>query len=102
MAEPVVFQIPIERSVELRQTCEACPEQYDAYIDGDRVGYLRLRWGYFSVECPWVNGEQVYEADIGGGYTGSFESNEQRAEQLRAACAAISRWYESREDERKS
>jgi hypothetical protein len=32
-------------AIELRQTCEACPEQYDAYLGDNRIGYLRLRYG---------------------------------------------------------
>ncbi len=31
------------------RTCNACPEQYDVYHGKDRIGYVRLRWGYFSV-----------------------------------------------------
>lgn len=40
-------------------TCGACPEQYDAYKDGEEVGYLRLRHGYFRVDCGDTT---VYEA----------------------------------------
>ena len=29
--------------VTLVQTCGACPEQYDAYIDDKKIAYLRLR-----------------------------------------------------------
>lgn len=40
----------------LKQTCFAYPEQYDAIdgITGERVGYLRLRHGHFTVEVPDV------------------------------------------------
>lgn len=34
-------------------TCHACPEQYDVYkgdyTKGDRVAYVRKRWGYLAV-----------------------------------------------------
>lgn len=51
--------------VELQQTCGACPEQYDAYIDGIEIGYLRLRHGYFRAEYL---GKTVYDANtIGDG-----------------------------------
>lgn len=51
----------------LVQTCGACPEQYDAYDEsGRRVGFLHLRHGDFSVQCPWVGGVVVYQADPGG------------------------------------
>mgnify|MGYP003314552521 CR=1 FL=1 len=45
--------------ITLEQTCGACPEQYDAYKNGEKVGYLRLRHGYFRAECDDVT---VYEA----------------------------------------
>lgn len=31
------------------QTCFACPEQYDVYYRTQKVGYVRLRHGVFSV-----------------------------------------------------
>lgn len=36
----------------LVKTCSACPEQYDV-LDGygDKVGYIRLRHGYFRVDA---------------------------------------------------
>lgn len=57
--------------VELKMTCGACPEQYDAFIDGDEVGYLRLRHGYFRAE---YKGQIVYEAHPAG--DGLFECDE--------------------------
>lgn len=52
--------------IELRQTCGACPEQYDAYYNNEIVGYLRLRHGYFSVEYPDCGGELVYQGSPKG------------------------------------
>lgn len=60
--------------IELVQTCGACPEQYDAFCDGEQVAYLRLRHGYFRVEYPDVGGETIYEADTIG--DGIFDFNE--------------------------
>lgn len=57
--------------VTLEQTCGACPEQYDAYIDGVGVGYLRLRHGYFRAEYL---GKTVYDANTIG--DGCFDSDE--------------------------
>lgn len=49
--------------ITLEQTCYACPEQYDATDEtGRQVGYLRLRHGKFTVECPDVGGTLVYAA----------------------------------------
>ena len=70
------------------QTGSACPEQYDAMMDDQRVGYLRLRYGNFTVTC---RGEQVYQKYIGGGLTGCFKSEEQCRKQLKKAKKAIKR-----------
>lgn len=71
---------------ELVETCGACPEQYDVLLDGEIVGYLRLRHGYFSVSYPGVGGEEVYRATPDG--DGIFESYE-RNRYLNEAIAAI-------------
>ena len=78
--------------VRLEMTCGACPEQYDAYIGGDRVGYLCLRHGYFTVQCPDEVGETVYESETEG-YDGLFTLDE-REMHLRAAAAAVKAWHE--------
>lgn len=36
-------------TLEFKQTCFACPEQYDVYDDFYQVGYVRLRNGTFTV-----------------------------------------------------
>ena len=59
---------------ELVLTCLACPEQYDVFKDGEQVGYLRLRHGYFYASIPNYSDEIVYEAEPKG--DGMFESNE--------------------------
>jgi len=68
-----------------------CPEQYDADLNGEIVAYLRLRHGYFCVECPYVNGEVVYEADPEG--YGLFEDHE-RDQYLGESAAAILKWID--------
>lgn len=45
----------IKEKIVLDRTCFACPEQYDAYLDGEYVGYLRLRHGTFRVEDEYGN-----------------------------------------------
>lgn len=72
--------------IRLVQTCGACPEQYDAYIGTELVGYLRLRHGYFRVECPSSGGIEVYGAHPQG--DGVFE-HEERDGYLRRAVSAI-------------
>lgn len=75
--------------ITLRLTCGACPEQYDALDEDRKVGYLRLRHGGFTVECPDVGGDLVYEASPVG--DGRFEDDE-RDYYLRFAVDAIQRW----------
>ena len=75
--------------IRLVQTCTACPEQYDAIRDGERVGYLRLRHGRFTAQLHDPDGPIVYEAEIGNGLTGMFENEGQRDIQLRLAVNAI-------------
>lgn len=72
--------------VRLDCTCWACPEQYDAWLGGVRIGYLRLRHGGFAVEYPNCGGELVYEAEPEG--DGRFEDHE-RERHLAAAVAAL-------------
>lgn len=45
--------------IELVETCGACQEQYDAYIKGVQVGYLRLRHGIFTVDFPDSGGRRL-------------------------------------------
>ena len=78
-------------SIALVKTCDACPEQYDAVDEcGSRVGYLRLRWGHFTVQVPDPSGLTVYEADTEG--DGIFEPGE-RERHLGAALDAIRGFY---------
>lgn len=73
------------KRIELEQTCGCCPEQYEAYLDGTHVGYLRLRYGYFSVRCGDV---VVYGANTEG--HGSFHDDE-REKHLKKAKKAIAK-----------
>ena len=77
--------------IEYEQTCYACPEQYDAFYNGERVGYLRLRHGHFRVECPECFQELVYEAYPKG--DGLFD-DEERDQYLVLATEAIESWLE--------
>lgn len=74
----------------LNRTSGACPEQYDVFLKstGEKVGYLRLRHGYFRAEC---HGEDVYDANTRG--DGLFEDDEREihlANALRAIQAKLS------------
>lgn len=55
--------------MKLKQTCGACPEQYDVFDDaGEQIGYIRLRHGYFSVRKDGPGGDEVFG-------TSSFEGD---------------------------
>lgn len=70
----------------------ACPEQYDVFLDGKQVGYVRLRHGDMTVECPDCGGNLVYEASPRG--DGDFYDEAERDYYLRFAGAAILKWVE--------
>lgn len=75
--------------VELKQTCGACPEQYNAYVGDKLVGYLRLRHGVFSVDFPDCGEKTIYEAYPDG--DGMFTSDE-REGYLNTAKALLKEW----------
>lgn len=71
----------------LVQTCNACPEQYDVLNgEGQEVGYMRLRHGYFAAYAYGAWGPVVYEAQTEG--DGAFEDSE-RGLHLGLGLAAI-------------
>lgn len=74
----------------LECTCYACPEQYDVYDGDKKVGYLRLRHGFFRADAPDCLDETVYESETQG--DGVFEESE-RMPELRKAIAAIKAFY---------
>lgn len=49
--------------LELKQTCFACPEQYDVYHGTEKVGYIRYRHGFFIVN-PVVNGDYYFSTEL--------------------------------------
>lgn len=79
---------PRAKDIKLVMTCGACPEQYDAFYNGEMVGYLRLRHGHFTVDAdrPW--GVELYSARPKG--DGCFEWDE-RDKYLRKARKAIAK-----------
>lgn len=64
--------------LEFERTCTACPEQYDVFLDDRQVGYVRLRYGKLTVDYPDCLKERIYSTNIGGEWTGEFQSDEQR------------------------
>ena len=47
------------KDLKLKQTCEYCPEQYDAIYNGDRIGCIRYRSGLFTCQ-PVIENEIQY------------------------------------------
>ena len=45
-----------------KQTCSACPSQWDLYTDKGEYLYVRFRWGHLSVS-KGVQGEDFFEWD---------------------------------------
>lgn len=80
----------------LKQTCGACPEQYDAMYHGVQVGYLRLRHGEFSVSCPdsrWACGEIPAETVMYANPNGDGEFyDDEREHYLNEAKVNIVKW----------
>ena len=77
----------------LKNTCFACPEQYDVYYEDTLCGYMRLRHGWFRTEYYKTSedkgnysGEIVYECYPRG--DGMFLS-EEREEHLKKGAEAI-------------
>lgn len=60
--------------IRLDRTCEACPEQYDAFLNDQMVGYLRLRHGRYTVTYPDHGGELLFEGSPEG--DGIFDDHE--------------------------
>jgi hypothetical protein len=81
--------------IRLEQTCDACPEQYDAYLGDKQVGYLRLRHGYFRVDYPDCGGKTIYEAETNG--DGIFESDEREFHLNKAKEAIIQELLQAKE-----
>lgn len=82
--------------LKLVQTCGACPEQYDAFTpEGEKIGYLRLRHGYFRVDFVPTD-ETVYSASPAG--DGCFDW-EERDYYLGEACNALIKRYLSQDRE---
>lgn len=77
----------------LKMTCPFAPEQYDVYMGEKRIGYLRLRHGYFSVRYPDANGENVYESTDSEG-DGEFVNSERRKFLTKAVDVLLSHYYE--------
>lgn len=87
-----------EHIYNLIMTCDCYPEQYDllSIYDMSTKAYFRLRWGYFTVECPDCCGDRVYSYDINGnGCEGCFSNKEEREREITNALIKVVEYYEN-------
>lgn len=78
-------------NIEFMLTCYSHPEQYDLFADGERqVGYVRIRHGKITVECPDVGGSLVMSRFINGD---GYLLHGEREQVLQEAANAVSNFY---------
>jgi hypothetical protein len=68
---------------EIKQTCFACPSQWEGHLDDGRMFYVRYRWGGLRIELsnsPTENisdvfhdGEIIHTETLGDGFDGMLE-----------------------------
>jgi len=73
----------ILRGYEFDVTCEVCPEQYDVFLNGKPVLYIRLRWGILRAELTDsennLTDEYIFEHKFGDDmYKGEFDHDTER------------------------
>jgi len=65
--------------IKVTQTCTACPSQWDAVTDDNRIVYIRYRWGHLTIsvgepndtdEWAGVNGRVIFAESIGDSFDG--------------------------------
>lgn len=79
------------------QTLKWCPEQYDVYFLGTKIGYMRLRSGLFETHYLQCDGELsddnediIYEcSDLKYGGGNEFENNHIRFYHMRKGFEAL-------------
>ena len=92
----------MEKKIELLLSCIACPEQYDAFLGSDCVGYIRLRGG--SLTCEYLPTGELSDKDVlvysyefeDDPYKGSFDSDEEREQYLNYCKDALLEYIEKR------
>jgi hypothetical protein len=85
------MSIPVETTINglcFELTCSMCPEQYDVFDGPKQVGYVRLRWGHFTVDYPDCMEEELLSLDLDD-EQGCFDNEIQRLAYLTKAALAI-------------
>jgi uncharacterized Rossmann fold enzyme len=68
----------------LKQTCLACPSQFEGKTDDDRPIYIRYRFGYLSIRVGEVGmdimnaveGKEIYGKVVGESFDGLMDLEE--------------------------
>lgn len=76
------------QGLEFTKTCSACPEQYDVFYEGNKVGYVRLRHGEFRVDYPDCLEKTLLHINCNEG-DGYFDDEEARLKYLNMAADAL-------------
>ena len=83
-------------NLKFEKTCLACPEQYDVFLDGKQIAYIRLRHGNLSVNCPDVGGKEIYYHHFKDDLKGMFNNSEERKKYLGIIKKEIIKFIESK------
>lgn len=62
----------------IRQTCNACPSQWEGELEDDRNFYVRYRWGWLTLDIPF--GTTVFSKQLGDDLSGFLSVNNMIAE----------------------
>lgn len=57
----------------IKQTCFACPSQFEGYTDDNRYVYVRYRWGHLSID---INDIEVLSESFGDSMDGVLSYEE--------------------------
>lgn len=82
------------RDFRMVETCNLCPEQYQVYLGDRKVGYIRLRWGHLTVDCPDCGEDEVYQHQFPDQWQGCFDDDAQRTKYMNLARLHIADWLD--------
>ncbi len=69
----------------IKQTCPACPSQWEGHLEDGRMFYIRYRWGHLSISVSdkptddvydAVKGKEVLSKDVGDELDGTMSWDE--------------------------
>lgn len=88
----------IIEGLDFKQTCGACPEQYDVFKDEKQVGYVRLRWGDLSCRYPDYEGDEIYSESFQDAWKGCFDDDNERNKYLLIIANELNNYLEKQEN----